>query len=560
MPFLAVSAVSAEETAVQLKVAEEDLNDTTRRSPKMSRIAILAALSLPVALSAQQPDLASRVDRIFARFDRNTPGCAVGVARDGKALYTQGYGSANLEYRVPLTDSSVMESGSVAKQFTAAAMVLLQQDGKLSIDDDIRKYLPEVPDFGKKITIRNLLTHTSGLRDQWGLLGLEGRGPGSQVHSPATTLDLVVHQKMLNFAPGSEYLYSNTGYALSAIIIERVSGKSLQEFTQERLFKPLGMTHTQWRDDFTRVVPNRATAYAPKQGGGWVQDMPFTNMVGNGGILTTMGDLVKWNENLDRTTVGGPSFTPTMQTQMKLNSGRTIPYALGLENLEYDGVREVAHGGSTAGYRTYLARYPDQHVAISVWCSNASVNATQLAHQVADLVLTKPQRAATQAGAPAVKLSSAELAKWAGTYRDPHTDQVMRIVATDSSFSNGGRGGVLSFNTAAGKRSLILARPNGDTLRFEEVKAAPAVVPVKDYAGTYGSDELDARFTLVVRDGKLFAKRRPADEVELRPTYADAFTAPGIGSLRFSRGANGRVNGFAVFAGRVLDVRFRKLD
>jgi CubicO group peptidase (beta-lactamase class C family) len=207
------------------------------------RLSLLAAFITPRA-DAQQPstaDLPSRIDRIFSRFDRATPGCGVGLAKDGRTLYTQGYGAANLEYGVPNTDSTVFESGSVAKQFTSAAIVLLAQDGKLSLDDDIRKYLPEVPSFGgQRITIRNLLTHTSGLRDQWGLLGIEGRGPGTQVHSPMTTLDLVVHQKMLNFPPGSEYLYSNTGYALASIIVERVSGKSFSEFTRDRLFRPSG--------------------------------------------------------------------------------------------------------------------------------------------------------------------------------------------------------------------------------------------------------------------------------------------------------------------------------
>ena len=201
-------------------------------------------------------------------------------------LFARGYGSANLEYGVPNSDSTVFESGSVAKQFTASAMMMLVADGKLRLSDDIRDYLPEVPHFGgQKITIQNILTHTSGLRDQWGLLGIEGRAAGTQVHSPKTTLDLVVHQKMLNFPPGSAYLYSNTGYALAALIIERVSGKTLQEFTQERLFRPLGMSQTQWRDDFTRIVPNRATAYSGSPAAGFRQDMPFTNMVGNGGLL-----------------------------------------------------------------------------------------------------------------------------------------------------------------------------------------------------------------------------------------------------------------------------------
>lgn len=538
----------------------------------MPRLVGTILILATVTVGAQQPDLPAKVDRVFARFDHDTPGCAVGLGKDGRALYTHGYGSANLEYGIPLTDSSVMESGSVAKQFTAASLVLLQQEGKLSLDDDIRKYLPEVPGFGTTITIRNLLTHTSGLRDQWGLLGIEGRGPGSQVHSPATTLDLVVHQKMLNFPPGSEYLYSNTGYALAGIIVERVSGKSLPAFTQERFFGPLGMTHTQWRDDYTRVVPNRATAYAPAPGGGYKQDMPFTNMIGNGGVLSTMADLLKWNENFDHTTVGGASLTPTMEARMRLTNGQTIPYALGLQHEMYDGVHEVSHSGSTAGYRTFLGRYPEQHVSVAVWCSNAGVNPTQLAHQVVDLVLTKPPRTATQAGDPVVRQTAAQVAKWAGVYRDAHTDQVFAVRALDTALATRdsqlflptsvdrfrSRTSTAIFSGSGARRAVMLARANGDTARYEEVTAAPTTVRVDDYTGKYVSDELDVQLEIVARNGVVFLHRRPSDEIRLRPAYFDDFSAPGLGTIRFRRNAAGRVSGFSIFAGRVLDVRFQR--
>src|SRR5262245_15210210 len=382
--------------------------------------ALVLAGTLAAAANAQQStDLAPKVDAVFARFTDKTPGCAVGLSKDGRALYTHGYGMSNLEYNVPITESTVLESGSVAKQFTASAIVLLAQDGKLSLDDDIRKYLPEVPSFGgQKITIRHLLTHTSGLRDQWGLLGIEGRGPGSQVHSALTTLDLITHQKMLNFPPGSAYLYSNSGYALAGLIVQRVSGKTLDAFTQERLFRPIGMTHTQWRDDFTEVVRNRATAYSGSAQTRYETDMPFTNMVGNGGLLSTMSDLLKWNENLDNPKVGGRAFTEALETRMRLTSGREITYALGLEASPYRGLREVSHGGSTAGYRTHMARYPDQHVAVAVWCNNASAGPAALLHQVADLVLTFPQPSVAQASAERVEVPPSSIARWAGTYRD----------------------------------------------------------------------------------------------------------------------------------------------
>ncbi|MEO7083486.1 MAG: serine hydrolase domain-containing protein [Gemmatimonadaceae bacterium] len=562
------------------------------RLPVRARVAVLVATTVaapgPAVAQGIPGDLLARVDRVFAGFTLTTPGCGVGLAKDGRPLYTHGYGSANLEYGVPNTDSTVFESGSVAKQFTASAMMLLVADGKLRLDDDIRTYLPEVPAFGgQKITIRNLLTHTSGLRDQWGLLGIEGRGPGPQVHSALTTLDLVAHQKMLNFAPGSEYLYSNTGYALAGLIVERVSGKTLQAFTQERLFRPLGMSHTQWRDDFTRVVPNRATAYSGNATNGFRQDMPFTNMIGNGGVLSTMSDLLRWNENLDHPVVGGPAYVEAMQTRMRLTNGRTITYALGLEVVDYQGVREVGHSGSTAGYRTFLARYPDQHVSVAVWCNSATANPTALAHQVADLVLAKPPARAEKAQLPAYRAAPAELAKMAGVYRDRHTDQTLVLSATDTSLSTtgvGGRGAAwiptspVRFRSAQGDAefagiricetsascpspAFVLVRKDGDTASYDAVRRAPAVVPVNDYIGTYASDELDVRLVFVARNGKLVLRRRPADEFELTPVYADDFQAGGgLGTLRFVRDANGAVTGFSFFAGRVLDVRFTRVE
>lgn len=534
------------------------------------------AAVLPIGANAQSSDLPARIDAIFARFGPSSPGCAVGLAKDGRALYTHGYGSANLEYGVPLTDSTVLESGSVAKQFTASAIMALVADGKLKLSDDIRKYLPEVPDFGgQKITIQNLLTHTSGLRDQWGLLGIEGRGPGTQVHTLMTTLDLVAHQRMLNFPPGSAYLYSNTGYALAALIVQRVSGTSLDAFMQERYFKPLGMTHTQWRDDYTKVVRNRATAYSGSEAGGFHQDMPFTNMVGNGGLLSTVGDLLKWNENLDRPKVGGQSYVDAMQTQMRLTSGRTIAYALGLSIYPYDGVREVAHDGSTAGYRTYLVRFPEQRVSIAVWCNNANANPAALGHQVADLVLVKPARKSEPA-APMVTVAGSLLQQWAGTYRDLFNDAVVTFTPSDGGLrtvdatgrtggvytplggtSFRGSTGITTFGSVGGKRGFALAREDGDTSRYEEVRFSPSPIRLADYVGTYASDELDVLLTIVQRNGKLVLQRRPADEFEMRPAYEDDFRTS-LGSFHFSRDAKGAVNGFSIYAGRVVDVRFRK--
>jgi CubicO group peptidase (beta-lactamase class C family) len=550
------------------------------------RLPLAALLTLVVALRPVQAQtvapaadsLGPKIDRVFARFDRaDSPGCAVGVGMNGQDVYARGYGSANLEYGVPITKESIFESGSVAKQFTASAIVLLAQEGKLSLEDDIRKYLPEVPDFGETIRIRHLLNHTSGLRDQWGLLGIEGRGPGTQVHSAATTLDLVAHQKALNFPPGTEYLYSNTGFSLLGVIVQRVSGQSLSDFTQARLFGPLGMTHTRWRDDFTAIVKGRTTAYSGTQQGGFRTNMSFTNMIGNGGLLTTVGDLLIWNRNLDDHKVGGPAYVSAMQTQGILRSGRKISYALGLDVGSYAGVSEVSHSGSTAGYSTFLARYPDQHLSVAVLCNLSSSNPVALARQVADLFLPKAPFA-TPTGTAAVSLSQAQLDRWAGLYVERSTDRPLRMTARDGKLfagegansavtpsaenrfrSGSGLPAELVFAGTAGSRTALMIRPAGDTSRFTEVRvAAPSAQTLGDFVGTYASDELDVKLVVAIKDGGLVLRRRPADEMPMRPVYADDFDSQ-LGSLRFLRDARGRVTGFGIFAGRVRDVRFRRV-
>jgi CubicO group peptidase (beta-lactamase class C family) len=540
----------------------------------IAQLALLPAAARAQQQAAANASLAGQVDRVFAQWDRaGSPGCAVAASRDGQLLYTHGYGSANLEYDVPITPASIFESGSVAKQFTAAAIVLLAQDGKLSLDDDIRRYLPEVPDFGETIRIRHLLTHTSGLRDQWELLGIEGRGPGTQVHSPATTLDLVTHQKALNFPPGTEYSYSNTGYSLLGIIVQRVSGQNLDAFTQARLFQPLGMTHTRWRDDFTAIVKGRTTAYSGTAANGFKTDMSFTNMIGNGGLLTTVGDLLRWNENFFNPSVGGRAFVDSMQTRMVLRSGRRISYALGLEVGSYDGVAEVSHSGSTAGYRTYLARYPEQHVSLAVLCNLGSTNPVALGHQVADLLVTKPA-AAAQSGAPTVTLSAAQLERWAGTYVDARTDRALHLAVRDgalamadgpsvvarpvtpNAFRAFGNADLVFSGSAPARRALLIR--DGDTSVFTEAHAGPLTkAKLAEYAGTYASDELDVVLTVVPVGELLILRRRPADEISMRPVYDDDF-ATSIGSLRFYRDAGGRVTGFGVYSGRIRNVKFNK--
>jgi CubicO group peptidase (beta-lactamase class C family) len=557
----------------------------TVHSPRPIRAALTAAtLTLaPFGLAfAQQagitaiPDSAvAKVDRAFATLGGpDAPGCAVGLSENGKPVLTRAYGMANLEYGVPNTPETIFESGSVAKQFTAAAMVLLAQDGKLSLDDDIRKYLPEVPDFRKKITIRNLLTHTSGLRDQWGLLSLKGSPPGSQVHSFDTILDLVSHQRALNFDPGAEYLYSNTGYTLAAIIVQRVSGQPFPTFTQRRLFGPLGMTNTRWRDDYTAVVKGRATAYSGTPARGFHTEMPFTNVIGNGGLLTTVGDLLKWNAFLDAppATVGGRALVQAMETPMTFNNGRKSGYALGLSVATRDGIREVTHGGATAGYRTWLARFPTRRTSVAVLCNVASANATSLGNQAVSAIMPRP--AAAVASADTITLTDDDLARYTGLFRASGSESLIRTVARNGKLvtelpfastpvpvsSDRFRLGQqeLVYRRADGRLRDVVLVSDGDTTVYEPmVAAAPSAAQLASYAGSYWSDELETRVKVVVRDGGLVVQQRLESDTKLTPTYEDAFTSPS-GSIVFTRDEQGVVTGFGIWAGRIRNVRFRK--
>ncbi len=521
-------------------------------------------------------DEGAAIDRIFERWDRTgSPGCAVGVARGGQVVHSKGYGMANLEYGIRIWPSTVFESGSVAKQFTAAAINVLAQDGRLSLDDPVRKYVPELPDFGTPILIRHLLNHTSGLRSQWPMLTLAGRPPGMAVHTIAEILELVSHYKELNFKPGDEFLYNNTGFTLLGVVVQRVSGKSLNQFSQERLFGPLGMTRTQWREDFTSIVPNRATAYRPAPEGGFRANMPFTNVVGNGGLLTTVGDLLTWNGNLDRPRVGGLELAGRLQTRGRLNDGFENEYAQGLIVTSYRGIREVSHGGSTAGYQTFLARFPDQRLSVAVLCNTSGTNPSRYAHEIADIVL-----AGALSDMPVVKAVAVPpevLQRLAGVYREPTTDAVMRL-GWDAKANALRVGGLLlvptgpgEFHTQDGARRLSTGRgwpedgaigglvEASDRAKPRQWEPQPPFAPdaaqLGEYAGDYTSEELGVTYRASVENGTLTVRFRPAERFTLVPVFKDAFEGDG-NTIRFTRSSDGAVDGLRIYAGRARHVRF----
>jgi CubicO group peptidase (beta-lactamase class C family) len=542
----------------------------------------LGTLAASVALGQQEapapkaPELSTeaKVDRVFERWNRSdTPGCVVGVAVSGKPVLVKAYGMANLELGVRLRPDTVFESGSVAKQFTAAAIVLLVQDGKLSLDDPVRKYVPELPDFGTPILIRHFLNHTSGLRSQWPLMSLSGRPTGRAVHTVDEILELVGRMKELNFKPGDEFLYNNTGYTLLGVVVARVSGKSLDAFSQERLFKPLGMTRTQWRDDFTEIVSDRATAYGRRPDGSFYTNMSFTDVIGNGGLLTTVDDLLIWNENLDNPRVGGRALVEQLETRGRLNDGFENEYAQGLRVTIYKGLREVSHGGSTAGYQTFLARFPEARLSIAVLSNVTASVPARLAHEVADIYLAGKLKEPAKPVAVAVPVET--LKKCVGVFREPLTDAAMRVdLDKDGKTLRIAGQPVIPlsgtiFTMADGSRQAVFeAGPAGSPLRMRDSdgrskprlwEAVPPFAPkpadLEAYAGTYYSEEIDTTYTVYVEGGKLKVRFRPAQRFDLTPVYTDAFEEGGD-VLRFTRDGSGRVDGFLVYAERVRHLRF----
>jgi CubicO group peptidase (beta-lactamase class C family) len=324
------------------------------------------------------------VDSIFAPYNRrNVPGCATGVVQRGSLVYSRGFGEAVLLTHVRNSPSTAFYIASLSKQFTALSVLLLEQDGKLSLDDDVRRWVPEVPNLGR-ITLRELLQHTSGLRDYFGLLSING-WRANELLTEREFLELVGKQRALNFAPGTEFLYSNTGYALLSIVVRRASGKSLRDFAAERIFTPLGMKSTQFRDDHTQPVDREAIGYVP-MAGGFAVSIPQLDVVGDGGVFSTVEDLAKWDANFESGAVGGKDGMSLLQQTATLPDGRSTGYALGLSVGNFAGARVVSHSGAYGGYRSTYLRFPEEHLSVITLC-NVSALSSQLAERVASLYL-----------------------------------------------------------------------------------------------------------------------------------------------------------------------------
>jgi CubicO group peptidase (beta-lactamase class C family) len=458
--------------------------------------ALTALLNAQVAQPA--PPWAAQVDAVFAQWDRpDTPGCALGVFQDGRIAYTRGYGIADLEHDAPITPDSVFYAGSVSKQFTAMAVALAIQQGKLAADDDVRKYVPELPDYGRPITIRHLVHHTSGLRDVNTLMVLAGRRDEDAFDNDAV-LRIVARQKALNFMPGDEYLYSNSGYAMLALAVERATGSPFAAYADANIFRPLGMTVSHFHTDLTRLVPGRAYAYDRRSDGTFALNSPANERAGAGGLFTTVRELVRWDDNFYSATVGGPDLIRLLETPGRLNSGAEMAYAWGLMAGSYRGLPIIEHSGSLGGYRAHIIRFRPAHTTVAILCNVSSVSTGTVVRRVSEFVLAgrltlpvpppPPPPVPAPAG-PAHAYGPGELAAFVGEYYSDELESVYRV------------------------------RLDGSTLRLRRG------VRRQDYA--------------------------------LLPGKSDEFSIPGS-TIRFRRGSDGTVTGLIVDADRTRGLVFVK--
>ena len=377
----------------------------------------------PGALRAQQalPEpTAAEIDEIFAAF-RDGPGCALGVIRDGALVFARGYGYANLDHDVPISSTTIFDIGSTSKQFTAAAIVLLAQRDELSLDQDVRDFIPELHEYDEPITVRHLIHHTSGVRDYLTLMRLSGMS-FENVFQEDDGVELLARQRELNFGPNTDHLYSNSGYLLLAVIVRRVSGMSIGEFLEQEVFGPLGMKHTFVYEDRFRVVKRRATGYAPDGEGGFGIEHFFNfELGGDGQVYTSVEDLLLWDSNFYDPIVGGPKFLQQMHTRGVLENGDTLTYAFGLGIREYRGLPSVSHGGAWGGFRAELIRFPEPRFSVVCLCNVGNANAGGLARRVADLYLADQLTAEAAAvredvERPVVTVSEDELERVTGYY------------------------------------------------------------------------------------------------------------------------------------------------
>jgi CubicO group peptidase (beta-lactamase class C family) len=548
---------------------------------------VLVALVSQAASSDPAPDaLTTKMDKLFAEWNKtNTPGCGVAVSRNGALIYERGFGMANLELAVPITSASIFPAASISKQFAAMSILLLAHRGQLSLDDPVWKFIPEWADREHRITIRHLLTHTSGLREAFTLIGVGSpREDGLNVNDAITRV--LARQRGLNFLPGAEFQYNNGGYNLLGTIVRKVSGQSLREFAHANIFDPLGMSHTHFHDDPAMLVSNRVTGYSRGKDG-FRLARPEGGIVGNAGLFTTASDLMKWEQNFADARVGTPALLAEMQKPVVATEwGDGNFYGFGLLIGAHRGLRTVGHGGGDPGISTYVLRYPDQGFAVTVLGNMDEIPAMTLAKGAAEIYLADAFPAATATNSPtapaSVSLTSGQLAELAGLYRDPTTETLGRFFVRDgklmASPDSGDETGVELVPVATNRfvlpgtqvavEFIPASKGHAPEARVTGVGSKPRIsqklTPItvsnrelRALTGDYVSSEIETTCVITAHDSHLVATVPGRGDSIMIPVFKDGFS--GLGIVKFTRGKRGAVTGFTFNRADVRGLRFDRV-
>jgi CubicO group peptidase (beta-lactamase class C family)/translation initiation factor IF-1 len=532
-----------------------------------------------------------QIDQFFTQWNNlESPGAAVAVEKDGKLIYKKGFGSAELEYNIPITSRTVFHIASVSKQFTCFSILLLEKQGKLSINDDIRRYIPEVPDFGKVITLNHLMHHMSGLRDQWELLAMAGWRL-DDIITKDQILRIVSRQKELNFNPGDEYMYCNTGFTLLAEVVARVSGQTFPEFTRTHIFEPLKMTNTLFYDDCEKIVKNRAYSFYADTTGYKKSILSYSN-AGATSLFTTAEDLCRWSSNFENPVVGDKDIIKRMNLRGILNKGDTISYAMGQDIGKYKGLNIISHGGADAGYRSFFVRFPDQRFSVNVLSNLASFDPGGMSFKIADIylkdkeVVSGPKKEETESKAPAemteVKIDHDVLVSYCGQYEwqpgifvtialendklfvsAPELPKTPLTVVTETEFDVKPISARVTFMLDSGKVSKMKVRMSGgEVIAMKISDFNPTKTNLSEYTGDFYSGELSTTYTMVVESGKLIARHFRTGDVLLTLNKPDQFSGNRwyFGKVAFTRDSNGKIAGCNVSGGRVRNLKFEKTN
>ena len=546
------------------------------RCPFLVSAFAVAVAASPRALPGQAPPV---VDSIFAEMHSSTgPGCTIAFDSGGRRQWIAAFGRADLE-RGGMNDSTtIFEAGSVSKQLTAAAIILLARGGRLSLDDPLRRWIPEFPELAP-ITVRMLLTHRSGLRDWRNLSEMHRWNSDNAAYRNADVLALLRRQRSLNFEPGAEYSYSNSNYVLAAIVVERVTGESFRAFTTRAIFGPLGMRSTSWRDTAGEIVPGRARAYSPDDAGRFTDNTPVETVVGPGGLMTTVPDLMAWLRNLDTEQVGGAGFREAMERVSVLRSGRSTQYAMGLEISTLGGERLVSHAGWTGGYVAWAGRLPARGLALGILCNGNAINTEDLGPALLARLARLPAPTADQAPDLGTAGANGGSASLAGLFRSQRNDQLVTVRAfargvTLNAWNGYAAVGDGTYRSIDGTRTLNRSRDstgrvnafrvrhrNGDAVAYVRLDTTLSTAKeLPAYAGRYRSDETDAEMQILVGTKTLIVERGGVLRDTLRATFRDGFRAPSQSwVLTFRRDPGGRVSGFDLGLPRSRRIRFERM-